>query len=229
VRTGAGTSFFDIEGVGTDFGSLAMNDPVVVIGRYNVDDSSDIYLDAIIVEIGGNAIQTKGNVVSDPENGQFLLQKYDGMSTTVELQAGTRYFDMYGELGPDSIVLGADVEVEGVIAPKADEADPDVLRAALIFVMAEEDDQASGTVFDEPDAATRSFMLMPAEGNNMCVNVDEDADILLVNTGASEVTVGSFADLAMDQAVDLFGQAPDAAEGCFQANEVIVEVVSAGS
>jgi len=228
IRTGD-ASVFDMDGLPTDMSALMVDDPVVVIGRYGWDDStSDIWLDAIVVEIGGNAVQVKGNVVSDPVGGQFLMQKYDDTSVTVELQVGTRYFDSMGETGAESIALGTDLEIEGVMAPKAAAEDPDVIRAALVFVMPEDADQASGTIADEPDAGLRSFMLTPEEGNDMCVNVAEDASVLLVNVAASEVLTGSFDDLAMDQMVDLFGTAPDSAEGCFTADEVIVGVVDEG-
>jgi len=230
VHTGMDTSVFDMDGLPTDMASLMVEDPVVVIGRYGWDDSGsgDIWLDAIIVEIGGNAVQAKGNVVSDPADNQFLLQKYDATSLVVELQEGTRYFDPMGEVGPDSIVLGTDVEVEGVM-PAVGEGEPALIRAALVFVMPEDADQASGTIADEPDVDTLSFMLTPAGGgNDICVNVAEEASVLLVNVGASEVLTGSFADLAMDQVVDLFGQAPDAEDGCFLADEVIVEVTDGG-
>jgi hypothetical protein len=230
VHTGMDTSVFDMDGLPTDIASLMVDDPVVVIGRYNWDEgsSSDIWLDAIVVEIGGNAVQVKGSVVSDPAENQFLMQKYDDTSVVVELQDGTRYFDMDGEIGPDSIVLGADLEVEGAM-PAVGEGEPDLIRAALVFVMPVDADQASGTIADEPDADTRSFMLTPAGGgNDMCVNVADEASVLLVNVAASEVLTGSFADLAMDQVVDLFGQAPDAEDGCFLADEVIVEVTDGG-
>ena len=229
IRTGEGTSGFDIDGLPTDIASLMMDDPVVVIGRYNWDDNSgDIWLDAIIVEIGGTAVQVKGNVVSDPVAGEFLMQKYDDASIVVALQDGTRYFDSVGEIGPEYIVLGTDLEIEGVIPPKAAEEDPDVIRAALVFVMPEDADQLSGTIADEPDSETRSFMLTPGVGNDVCVNVAEDASVLLVDVANAEVTTGDFSSLAMDQMVDLFGTAPDSSEGCFMADEVIVEVVEAG-
>ena len=225
VHTDEGTSVFDIDGLPTDINSLMVDDPVVVIGRYNWDDNTgDIWLDAIVVEIGGTAVQIKGNVVSDPMEGQFLMQKYDDTSIIVELQDGTRYFDSMGEIGPDAIVLGTDLEVEGVMPPKADEEDPDLIRAALIFVMPEDADQMSGTIADEPDGETRSFMLTPGEGNDVCVNVAEEASVLLVDAGNSEVTTGDFSSLEMDQMVDLFGTAPDSAEGCFMAEEIIVEI-----
>jgi len=230
VHTGMDTSVFDMDGLPTDMASLMVDDPVVVIGRYNWDEggSGDIWLDAIIVEIGGNAVQVKGHAVSDPAENQFLMQKYDDTSIVVELQDGTRYFDMDGEIGADSVVLGTELEVEGVM-PAVGEGEPDLIRAALVFVMPVDADQASGTIADEPDAETRSFMLTPTGGgNDMCVNVADEASVLLVNVAASEVLTGSFDDLAMDQAVDLFGQAPDAEDGCFLADEVIVEVAEEG-
>jgi hypothetical protein len=228
IRTD-GASVFDMDGLLTDISSLMVNDPVVVIGRYNWDDNTgDIWLDAIVVEIGGNAVQVKGNVVSDPVEGQFLMQKYDDTSVVVELQVGTRYFDSEGEIGPESIVLGTDLEIEGVMPPKAAEEDPDVIRAALVFVMPEDADLLSGTIADEPDTDARSFMLTPGEGNDVCVNVAEEASVILVDVANSEVTTGDFSSLEMDQVVDLFGTAPDSAEGCFVADEVIVEVPEEG-
>ena len=56
---------------------------VVVIGRYETDP--DIVLDAVVLEIGGNAEQVKGNVVSDPVDNQFLLLADDDSDLVVEL------------------------------------------------------------------------------------------------------------------------------------------------
>jgi hypothetical protein len=57
-------------------------------------------------------------------------------------------------------------------------------------------------------------------GGDICVRVKDDADVLLVNVAASEVTMATFAELAVGQVVDLFGKMND----CFDANEVIVDV-----
>lgn len=221
VNTVASTSIFDNEGLATDFATLMVNDPAVAIGRYAVAD--DITLDALIVEIGGNSEQVSGNVVSDPVDKQFLLLSDDSGDIVVELQDGTKFFDAVGELGPDSVVLGADLEIEGVRPAKADPADPDLIRAALVFVEAEDDEQLSGTIIEPLDAAARSFGLTPTEGSDTCVRVDVDADILLVDTAASEVTMGTIDDLALGQMVDLFGATAE--DSCFDANEVIVDVV----
>jgi len=192
-------------------------------GRVDVD----FEIDALIIEIGGAAEQLKGNVVSEPVDNQFLLVIHDNGDIAVELQDTTKFFDADGEIGPESIVVGANIEVEGVRPDKANPDDPDVIRAALIFVEAEDDEQLSGTISDPPAADTRSFGLMPVEGNDTCVRVDEDADILLVNAATSEVTMGTFDDLAEGQFVDLFGVT--AIDGCFEANEVIVDVVDGGT
>jgi hypothetical protein len=225
VMTDGMSSIFDNEGLATGFDSLAFEDLVVVIGRYATDP--DIVLNALVLEIGGNAEQVKGNVVSDPMDSQFLLLDINDADLVVELQPGTRYFDADGEIMADAIVLGVDIEVEGVKPAKADPTDPDLMRAALIFLEAEEDEQISGTIAEPLASETRSFDLTLTEGGTTCVRVNEDADILLVDEANSEVTMGEFADLAVDQSVDLFGMT-SIVEGddCFDANEVIVEVVA---
>jgi hypothetical protein len=123
-------------------------------------------------------------------------------------------------LGVDSITVGADVEVEGVQPAQTDPVDPDLIRAALVFIEAEEDEQASGTIIDPLDAVTRSFGLTQSGAGDICVRVNDDADILLVDIAASEVTMATFAELAVGQVIDLFGTMSD----CFDANEVIVDV-----
>lgn len=221
VTTDMNSSIFDDMGLPTDFTTLMVNDPVVVIGSYNVD--SGVVLEAEIVEIGGNAEQVKGGVVSNPVDDTFLVFTNDDMDLVVELQTGTKYFDVDGEINVNAVVIGTNVEIEGVKPAKADPADPDLIRAALVFVEADDDEQISGTIIDPLDAATRSFGLTLAEGGDTCVRVNTDADIVFVDEAASEVTMGSIDDLAVGQTVDLFGMT--AVDECFDANEVIVEVI----
>lgn len=221
VMTGIDTSFFDIEGSPTDFTGVALASPVVVFGRYLVDP--EVVLDALVVEIGGTAEQVKG-FVSKPLPESFVLVARDESELTVELQVGTRYFNADGEIGADAIVLGADVEVEGVRPDKANPDDPDVIRAALVFVEAEDDEQISGTINGAVDTTARTFELMN-NSNSVPVLVLEGADILLVDEAASEVTIGSIADLADGQSVELFGTT--LADSSFEANEIIVDVTPA--
>ncbi|NIS91393.1 MAG: DUF4382 domain-containing protein [Woeseiaceae bacterium] len=218
VSTDSSTSIFGSDGTPTGFGTLMNGDTVVVIGSYTV--SGGITLNAVVLEIGGNASQVRGQVVSSPANEQFLVLRSGGEEIVVELQQGTRFYDENGELDASAIAVGADVEVEGVMPPKADAADPDLIRAALVFVVPQDDEQAAGTIIEPLDAATRSFGLTGMGGGDICVRVDADADILLVDIAASEVTMGTFADLALGQVVELFGVMSD----CFDANEVIVDL-----
>lgn len=225
VVTDSTTSFFDAEGLGTDFNGVTGGAMAVVIGRYETEP--EIVLNALVVELGGNAEQVQGQVVSDPVEGKFLLLADDGSNLVIELQPGTKYFDADGEIGADAVVVGVDIEVEGVKPAKADPDDPDLMRAALIFLEAADDQQVSGTIIEpivEPtDDALGNFGLTLTEGGDICVDVSTDADILLVNEAESVITMGMFADLAVDQSVDVFGTMPET--GCFVANEVIVEVV----
>jgi len=222
VATSSTTGIFDDVGLDTPFSTLNDGNMVVVIGRYATDP--DIVMNAIVVEIGGNAEQVKGNVVSNPADSRFLVITDDNGDLLIELQEGTKYFDANGEISADAIVLGVDVEVEGVKPPKADPADPDLMRAALVFLEADEDEQISGTIIEPLVEADRSFGLTTA-GGDTCARVNDDADILLVDEVNSEVTMGTFADLAPGQSVDLFGAT--AVDTCFDANEVIVEVAAA--
>jgi hypothetical protein len=224
VATDMDTSVFDDMGLGTDFASLMVGDTVTVIGQYNTD--GDLVLDALVLEIGGNAGQIQGQVVSMTMDQQFLVLSDANGDVVVELQPGTKYYDAGSPAGPESITVGANVEVEGVMPPKSVETDPNVIRAALVFVEPPAEEQLSGTIIepldiDPMDPMTWSFGLTPDGGaGDICVRVNEDAAVLLVNTTDSEVTMGSVADLALDQSVDLLGTMSD----CFDASEVIVNV-----
>ncbi len=220
IATDGTTSFFDDEGFDTDFAYLADGNMVVVIGAYGTDP---IVLNAVVVENGPDVGQVTGDVVSLPADGEFLVLTIGGEDYVVELQSGTRFYDVDGPIAADALALADRVEVEGVIPPKADPEDPDLIRAALVFLEANEDDQLSGTIADPivDTAEERSFMLMTETGD-VQVCLLEAASILLVDETNAEVTAGTFADLAVDQAVDVFGTLPEG-EGCFEASEVIVD------
>jgi len=228
VATDMDTSVFDDMGLGTDFANLMVGDTVTVIGQY--DTENGIVLDALVLEIGGNAQQIQGQVVSMAMDQQFLVLSDANGDVVVELQPGTKFYDAGSPAGPESIAVGANVEVEGVMPPKDVETDPNVIRAALVFVEPPEEEQLSGTIIepldiDPMDPMTWSFGLTPDGGaGDICVRVNEDADVLLVNTTDSETTMGSVADLALDQSVDLLGTTN--LDGCFDASEVIVDATS---
>jgi hypothetical protein len=215
VATNVDTSIFGPDGTPVDFDTLMDTDPVTVIGRYAVDGG--IVIIAALLEIGGNAELIAGQVVSDPVDNQFLLLRGDDTDIVVSLQDGTLYYDETGVLGPEAIVLGASLSVEGVV-------DADLVRAALVFVEAEEDAQLSGTIAEIPEGSTDSFVLTTDSGD-VTVTLVEGADILLVDVAASEVTMGAFENLYAGQVVDLFGtDVSTETENLFDANEVIVDV-----
>ncbi len=225
VATSGMTSFFDDMGLGTDFGGLSDGAMVVVIGEYSSDP---IVMNAIVVEIGGNAEQLTGEVVSEPADSRFLVLTIGGEDVTIELQPGTKYFDESGPIGADAVVLGATVEVEGVLPPKENVDDPDLMRAALVFLEAPQDTLLSGIVAaGTQDMDTRSFELVPEGEGAAPVNVclADGAVILLVDAADSVVSEGEFTDIVDDSVVDVFGTPPDPeGEGCFSANEVIVDI-----
>jgi hypothetical protein len=160
--------------------------------------------------------------VSAPADDRFVLLAADSTELLVELQMGTKFFDAEGEVAPDSVVIGSDVEVEGVRPAKDNVDDPDLIRAALVFVEAPEADQLSGTISGEPVVADRTFELTDGDANLIMVTVTETADIILVNATTAVVEVGDFESLAADQSVELFGtELPDAR---FEADEIIIDV-----
>ncbi len=188
---------------------------------------NDIELVAIVVEIGGNAEQLKGNVLSVPdENNQFLVRIDGNGDIIVELQSGTKFYGSDGPLDSSAIAVGADVEIEGVRPPKAAAEDPDLIRAALVFVEAEDADQLSGTIAAPvpADPLTEFFTITPSVGTDTCFRVSDETTLLFVDAAASTVTVGDLAQLDVDQVVDLFGQSSaNAMSDCFMADEVLVD------
>ena len=219
VRTDANTSFFDENGQPSDYSALMVNDPAVVIGRYELEPK--VLLRADVVEVGGSAEQINGKAVSKPANGEFLLLRNNGTEVRVEIQKGTRFFDATGEISPDSLRVGSDLEIEGVFPAQVSNGQPALFRAALIFFEKEDDQQLSGTIISPLDAGKRSFGLSTSNGDT-CARVNNGATILLVNTTTAEIIAGTFADLEVGQSVDVFGAI--ASDSCIDANEVIVDV-----
>lgn len=231
VSTNGDTGIFDDLGLDTPFSTLAGGNMVVVIGTYETEP--EIVLNAIVLEIGGNAVQIKGNVVSNPMDDQFLMVLDDNGDLVVELQAGTKFYDPDGVITRDAIVVGVDVEIEGVQPPKDDEADPDLIRAALVFLEEDPDEQISGSITLDTVNTTEpeSFDLVLEDASTICVRLGDNAEVLLVDEANSQVTTtNTLADLVAlglteDPLADVFG-VPDV-DSCFEANEVIVAIEAA--
>lgn len=234
VETPADTSVFAGDGSDSVIGALVETDEVIVIGRYRIehgidDDTSTPLLTAFIIEIGRNAEQVKGLVVGAPDDGQFLLAGDDAEATEylVELQDGTRFFDM--NLAPpaksdgSTIEVGTELEIEGVSVAGS----PELLRAALVVIAASDDEQLDGTIVtDSIIAEDRALQVDPGEGlDPVHVYVNDDAVILFVDESASQVTTGTFGQLAAGQQVELFGDTVTLEDLStrFEANEVLVD------
>jgi len=240
VNTSEDTSIFDAEGKPTTVDVLAVNDPVVVIGRFRHEDDDDgdgdsdndagrvdmdFELDALVIEIGGTASQVKGVVVNPPnDNGKFELAVGGGQTMTVQLQDGTKIFGVDGALDPAALLTGTTILVEGVVEMSDNPDVNDLIWAALVFVDVESDEESlSGEITDEPNPDTRSFRVS-ADSADICVEVAEEAKIILVSQD-SDGTIskeGMFSDLELGQSVVVFGQS--GVGGCFQANEVVVDL-----
>ena len=218
-----GTSFFNAEGTRAEFTDLADGAMVVVIGNYSLEPYA---LDAVVVEINSMAEQVTGEVVTEPADSRFLVLTIGDESVEIELQPETKFYNADGPIDVGAVVLGARAEVEGVRPTTGLVDDPD-FRAALVFLEAPQDTLLSGTVTPmSQNTDTPSFELVPEGEGAIPVNVclANNAVILLVNTADMTVGPGEFADIVDDASVDVFGKPPADGGGCFEANEVIVDV-----
>lgn len=211
---------YDTAGVPTQPTALAVDDEVVVIGRYSRSDG-DVVLDAIVVE-QGPAEQVGGTVNSLPdENGMFLMIDREGNPLMVELQA-----DCTQVIGPDGAIVGAGglqvgqgIEVEGVrIVPAETSEDPVLLRAALVLIDGDDaEERLTGTI--APPIEDPAFVLATASGD-IFIELQEGSTITVVSAD-SEVSEGSFDDIVEGRAADVFGELGTG--GSFLVTSVVVE------
>lgn len=182
-------------------------------------------LDAIVIEIGGNATQVRGVAAGVPDDtGKFELTVSDEESVVVQIQDGTKILPADDDGGSADIVIGATLAVEGVVVEPDMEGDPETLRAALILVDdSTADDQIEGVIAEPLDPDARSFNLS-TDGGDRCVNLAEEASILFVTHGedGTESMEGEFTDLEAGQSASVSGE--EATDGCFLGNEVVVDL-----
>jgi len=138
-----GTSIFDRNARPTDLDAIFLGDRVAVFGRFDEDDGARLAIAAELIELGGSeAFGVFTGVVSgdfDEASGTVLVDLDptpgipEELMFPVVLADGTRLFSKSGEaLDPESLVEGASVEIDGVLALSNDI--PDQLRAAVLFV-----------------------------------------------------------------------------------------------
>ena len=139
-----------------------------------------------------------------------------GQPVTVELQPGcTRLLGPSGEtITAEDLQIDDVIEVEGVPG-----GDPEVLRAALIVVDADDGlVQLRGTI-GEP-IEDRSFVLT-TDDMDRCVKLASDAVITLVDIGTGETMDGSFADIEAGQSADAYGTF--GVDSCLIATGLVIE------
>ena len=137
------TCVFDESGLPSDLSAIDVGDRIAVMGQFVHDDEDRFAIDAEVIELGGSEsfVSLTGVASSDydAEAGTILLDldpgQGDGLDSTivVEVADETKIFSANGEpVDPEAIVVGAQLEVDGVLEPSSDS--PDLIRAAVIFV-----------------------------------------------------------------------------------------------
>ena len=187
----------------------------------------DVELDALVIEIGGNAAQVKGVVLGEPDdNGKFELGVGEDTTMTVQLQDTTKIFGKDGLFDPTALLVDTVIAVEGVVETSDNPDVNDLIWAALIFVDDKDEvESLSGTIAPDPDPDTESFILI-TDGGDVCVELLEEAEITLVSQDADGTMSenGDFSDLKAEQSVEVFGHS--GVGGCFQADEVVVDLTA---
>ena len=152
VFVDADTSIYDDSGWRVARSELRVGDRVAVLGRFARDADSRFAITAEVVELGGSAAfltltgvvsscfcETSESIRVDLDAGQGFAE---GTVLEVSLAEGTRIFDRTGEeLAPEDLEEADRVEVDGVLVLGSGE--PDLLRAAVVFVRVAESPEAS--------------------------------------------------------------------------------------
>jgi hypothetical protein len=191
----------------------------------------DFVLDAVVIEIGENFERYSGTVQPPVDGMIFDFSLADGQGfdpgtvITTELFANTPVYLRDGtKLDQSAIVPGATGMIDGIIDPRGEGADDDLLRAALVVLDPAEDEETllTGTVISEPRDGGR-FDLMVGM-TPWCVAAG-DADIRLVSEGDEwSSDPGDLTNIGLGRTVDVFGV--EGIDGCFIASSVFVHVGS---
>jgi len=133
----------------------------------------------------------------------------------------TRVFGPEGEITDGTALqIGLGIEVEGVLISPAVEGDPTLLRAAMIVIDGDDEDEQLSGLIAKP-LVEPSFNLSTA-GGDVCVVLNTGAIITLISADGTEMSPGTFGDLVAGQSADAFGEL--GIDGCFLANELIVQI-----
>jgi hypothetical protein len=240
VLTDGKTGIFDSEGDPVGLAALAADDRLTAIGFLGLHDDADgdsrtddLKLDAVVLEYGprGTFERIAGAVVSAPGgNDIFEFDPFAGDPIDVRLQTGTRIFAVGSNVELTSAALqpATTGEVDGVFT------DPPVLGEPLksSLVVVDQDDTPDVSVLgatirtivadDDAVAETRRFEVDTATVTAQCITTDAQTrylEITETNT-SSETAEVAFADLAVDDEVDVFGSTDPVDASCVQADVV---------
>lgn len=234
IVSGPDTSYFDVAGDPTDFDALSVGDPAAVLGRFQRFDDEKLVFDAEVVQLGDRTLAVDGVVLSEVDaDGRFRIELDPGQGIVtddgtllIELQAGSKVFRRRGDpLEPEDIQVGDPVRASGVLALSS--MSEDLFKAAFVVVdvAAMETQRLSGVIASvESNGAS---LELDTDAGSQCVNVPAGARVFRVtlDDGQGSAEAIDRSQLQVGDQVDVFGFA----NGCFQAETVIVFVVQGSS
>lgn len=243
VFTDGSTGVFDETGSAAGLSAVANGDLLTAIGFLGLFDDDgdrrmdDLRLDAAVVELGelGTFERIQGRVVSAPGNNDlFVFDSTPADDATnaidVRLQSGTRIFAIgsNAELTSAALQPGTTGEVDGVFTDPATDGEP--LKSSLIVL---DQDTTPDVVLtgaqvktipadDDAVPATRRLTVDTAALTGKCVKTDADTRYLRIteSANASETAEIAFADLAVGDKVDVYGNDDPVETACVLADTI---------
>jgi hypothetical protein len=230
VLTDGATGIFDTAGDPVALSALANDDRLTAIGFLGLHDDADadtrmddLQLDAAVLEFGdfGTYLRIPGAVASAPGNNDiFVFDPLDTDAIDARLQAGTRIFAIGSnqELTAAALQPGTTGEIDGVYTDPATNGEP--LKTSLVVL--DQDTTPAASVLEATIARidvdgdvvpeTRRFEVDTAAVTAQCVKTDAGTRYLEITESAnsSETHEIVFADLAVGDAVDVYGTLVDA-------------------
>jgi hypothetical protein len=246
VFTDSQTGIFDSSGAPVGFSAVADGDLLTAIGFLRLYDNADpdtrmnnLRLDAAVLELGplGTFERIPGVVRSAPGNNDIFAfdpTPLDDATNAIDvlLQSGTRIFALGSNAELTSAALQPDTtgEVDGVFTDPATAGEP--LKSSLIVLDQDTTpavalvDGTIATIVPDDDAVpetrrmTVDFATPPV--TDQCVTTDAGTRYLQITETASssETAEITFADLAVGDDVDVYGDVDPADAQCVLADTI---------
>ena len=201
------------------------------LGVHDDDDDADTHeddlrIDGVVLQLGARDgfESLTGAVATELLAGDVFGFDTDASGATIQALVDVQYQlgpilqlgDTPAEVGPEVILPGAELEVNGVFSDPTTDPKTEPLKASLMLFNAAgglpPNDLLSGTITtlvddDDDVPATREIGVTVGTDPEACVKTDEGTRYLQVDeTGPSAVTTEiGFEDLAVDDPVDVFG------------------------